>query len=80
LDVSWTVGTGRHAFSLTVDAPRGTSGAISVPTNGKRVQVRVDGHLVWDGSHGNGAQLDGTYVSMNVNSGHHAVTVSTIGH
>ena len=80
LGVSWIVGSGAHAFSLSVDAPAGTSGVIAVPTNGKPVQVRLDGHLVWDGSHGNGAQLDGTYVSMNVNSGHHAVTVSTIGH
>ncbi|MDQ1735150.1 MAG: hypothetical protein QOH56_1401 [Pseudonocardiales bacterium] len=80
LDVSWTVGTERHAFSLTVDAPRGTSGDISVPTNGKRVQVRVDGQLVWDGDHGHDAHSDGSYISLHSSSGHHSITVSTIGH
>jgi hypothetical protein len=80
LDVSWTVGSGAQAFSLTVDAPRATSGVISVPSNGQRVQVRADGHLVWDGSHGHGASSDGSYVSLTAASGHHTVTVSTIGH
>lgn len=79
LDVNWRVGKGRQAFSLTVEAPRGTSGVVSVPTNGKRVQVRLDGHLAWDGSHGHGATSDGSYVSLNVTSGHHTITVTTIG-
>lgn len=87
LDVSWAVGHERHTFTLTVDAPRGTSGEISVPiaaaggTSGLQgdVQVRLDGHLVWNGRRGHGATLSGSYVTLRGSSGHHTVTVTTIG-
>jgi Bacterial alpha-L-rhamnosidase C-terminal domain len=62
LDVSWAVGQGAAAFALTVDAPRGTSGDVSVPANG-RVQVLVDGQLAWNGSNGPGVQAADGYVT-----------------
>jgi hypothetical protein len=64
LRVGWT--NGKRHFALTIDAPRGTSGLVTVPTNGKAVRVLLDGHPV-----------RGTTVP--VRSGHHTVSVITIG-
>jgi hypothetical protein len=44
LKVSWT--NGKNVFALTIDAPRGTSGTITVPASGKRVQLIVNGRQV----------------------------------
>jgi hypothetical protein len=77
LDVSWTAGRGA-AFTLTVDAPRGTAGEVSVPASG-RIQVRADGRVVWNGSSGSGAQAAGGYVTLHVGPGHHTVVVRAIG-
>jgi hypothetical protein len=72
LRVSWAAGPGRLAFTLTVDAPRGTSGVVSVPTNGKPVRVRLDGRPLW-------IDPDGSYVTLTGVRGHHTITVATIG-
>ena len=72
LRVSWTAGTGRHAFTLTVDAPRGTSGVVSVPTNGQPVRVQLDGRTLR-------VEPDGSYVTLTGIRGHHTITVATIG-
>jgi hypothetical protein len=60
LRVDWT--NGAHVFALTIDAPRGTSGVVTVPTNGKAVRVLLDGRPVRD-------------TTLRVRSGHHTVTV-----
>ena len=66
LQVSWTAGSGKRAFTLTVDAPRGTSGVVTVPTYGKQVRVFLDGRTV-----------PGTTVSGL--RGHHTITVRAVG-
>ncbi|MBY8876314.1 alpha-L-rhamnosidase-related protein [Actinacidiphila acidipaludis] len=64
-----------QGFQLHATTPSGTSGRLAVPTRGKRVSVRLDGRLVWDGSHAvGGAHVtsDGQYVYMDgVRAGHH---------
>jgi hypothetical protein len=72
LQVNWTAGTGRHAFTLTVDAPRGTSGVVSVPTNGEPVRVQLDGRPLR-------VHPEGSYVTLTGVRGHHTITVATIG-
>jgi hypothetical protein len=72
LRVGWVAGP--RAFTLTVDAPPGTSGVVSVPTNGKPVRVLLDGRPLRDASHG-----DGSYVTLPGVSGHHLITVTTAG-
>ena len=47
----WTRGKGRRSFKLTVDAPRGTSGAVTVPLLGRRRAIAMDGRIVWTGRH-----------------------------
>ncbi len=69
LRVSWTAGSGRHLFTLTVDAPHGTSGTVSVPTAGHSVRVFLDGRHVR-------GHEDGTFTGL---TGHHTITVATIG-
>jgi hypothetical protein len=72
LRVGWTAGTGRHTFTLTVDAPPGTSGTVSVPTNGDPVRVLLDGRPLR-------GHEDGSYVTVTGVSGHHTLTVVPIG-
>nr|WP_222618412.1 alpha-L-rhamnosidase C-terminal domain-containing protein [Nakamurella sp. PAMC28650] len=81
LIVSWTVGSGRHAFDLAVDVPRGTAGKVSIPIVATD-QVRVDGRLVWDGRHPHvDVTLEGGYLTVaGVGPGHHTVNVSHGGH
>ncbi|MEV6635106.1 alpha-L-rhamnosidase C-terminal domain-containing protein [Actinoplanes sp. NPDC051470] len=66
LRVSWATGKGRVAFTLTVSAPRGTSGDVTVPTGGQAVKVFLDGRPV------PGATLRGL-------TGRHTITVTKIG-
>jgi len=63
LQVSWSTGGG-SVFALTVDAPRGTSGTITVPVGGA---VLLDGH-----------RADGT--TLHVGAGHHTVVVIAARH
>lgn len=57
LKVSWV--NGAHGFTLTIDAPRGTTGTVTLPANGT---IRLDGHRV------GGTALSGL-------KGHHVITV-----
>jgi hypothetical protein len=67
LYVSWT--STSSAFTLTLRAPDGTSGTVSVPAlNGGGV-VRVDGHVV-------DATPSGGYLTVPVGAGQHLVTVT----
>ena len=82
LQVSWNVGNGAQQFGLTLTAPKGTSGDVSVPVTGKAV-VRVDGRIVWNGtaaSAGSGATLQNGYVTLpGLRPGTHTVTVTAAG-
>ncbi|MEV0404102.1 discoidin domain-containing protein [Actinoallomurus sp. NPDC050550] len=78
LRVTWTQGHGA-VLTLAVTAPAGTSGDIAVPTGGKRVTVRVDGKVAWNG----GAALayratnDGGHITLHgVRAGSHTVQVT----
>ena len=80
LTVSWTTGGGSQRFSLTLTAPKGTSGTVSVPVSG-HASVRLDGRTVWNGTSaapGSGAVLKDGYVTLPaVPSGTHTVTVTS---
>jgi hypothetical protein len=74
LDVSWSQGQGRDAFTLTVSAPGGTTGDIAVPVGTARAEVRVDGRLAWAGA------TDRGYVTLpGIHPGIHTVTVRITG-
>ncbi|MFC1408948.1 alpha-L-rhamnosidase C-terminal domain-containing protein [Streptacidiphilus sp. N1-12] len=47
IDVRWTAQQPGHGFSLTVTAPRSTSGTIAVPVSGGNPVVTVNGRTVW---------------------------------
>ena len=81
LQVSWVRGSGAQQFSLTLTAPKGTSGDVAVPVTGT-VVVRVDGRTVWNGTRatGLGATLQDGYVTLHgVQPGTHTVTVTRAG-
>jgi len=74
IDASWSVRDG--AYSATLDAPKGTTGRVGVPTLGKQVSVRVDGRLVWDGSRAlvDGVTAEGGYVHVTgIGRGKHSI-------
>jgi hypothetical protein len=50
LDVSWRQGHGGQ-FSLRVSAPRGTTGAVTVPVASADAEVIVNGQVVWAAGH-----------------------------
>jgi alpha-L-rhamnosidase len=70
LAVKWGQDTQAHRFAMRIDAPRGTSGTIAVPTFGRQVSVRVNGRVVWNGGPvGGAAHLDGGYLDVPVAGG-----------
>ncbi|GAA2459152.1 alpha-L-rhamnosidase C-terminal domain-containing protein [Actinomadura vinacea] len=75
VDASWKVAKGTYSARLA--APRGTEGRAGVPTFGARVNVYVDGRLVWDGgrgkAHGYRAYSDGEYVYLRGLRGTHSI-------
>ena len=74
LDVSWR--RAGKSFSLTVSAPKGTSGTISVPTS-KGASVRIDGHAV---TRSYSATTTDGYVTLHgIGAGSHTVTVTAAG-
>jgi hypothetical protein len=82
LRVSWIQGHGQAAFTLAVTAPAGTSGDVAVPTGGKRVVVRVDGKVAWNGTGALAYQAteQGGYVTLHgVPAGSHTVTATVLG-
>lgn len=64
-------------FTLTADAPRGTTGRLAAPTGGKAVRVTLDGRTVWDGARAVGgarATSDGVHVFVDgVRAGRHTL-------
>jgi hypothetical protein len=79
ISASWRSSHG--AFTLSTDAPRGTTGDLAVPTSGHKVRVVLDGRTVWNGTRAvAGAQVtsDGVNVTVSgVRSGHHTLTAYT---
>ncbi|MFD0854733.1 alpha-L-rhamnosidase C-terminal domain-containing protein, partial [Actinomadura adrarensis] len=76
VNASWKVANGTYNARLT--APRGTVGRAGVPTFGSRVNVYLDGRLVWDGSkekaRGHKVYSDGEYVYVSGLRGAHTLT------
>jgi len=82
VNASWKVTKGTYRASL--EAPRGTEGRAGVPTFGSRVNVYVDGRLVWDGKKGKArgphhAYTDGEYVYVNGLRGDHDIESKPVG-
>ncbi|MEW2521129.1 alpha-L-rhamnosidase C-terminal domain-containing protein [Actinacidiphila alni] len=75
IGASWRI-DGR-GFTLSTDAPRGTTGRLAVPTGGAKVRVTLDGRTVWDGTKAVGharVSSDGRYVYVSgVGAGHHTL-------
>lgn len=79
LAVDWTRGSGSRQFSLTLTAPKGTTGDVDVPATGARATVTVDGRVAWDGSraHAFAATLkDGRVTLHGIPAGTHTITVA----
>ncbi|MCU1529519.1 MAG: alpha-L-rhamnosidase [Frondihabitans sp.] len=80
LAVKWSHNTKARTFAMNVQAPKGTSGTISVPTFGSRVDVVVNGHTVWSNGRAVGgknhlaATSDGAYVNVKVGSGSFSIS------
>ncbi|MEU6747134.1 hypothetical protein ABZ914_13040 [Spirillospora sp. NPDC046719] len=70
---SWKVAKG--AYTAKLKAPHAATGRAGVPTFGERIKVRVDGHLVWDGTRAlmQGVRSDGEYVYVDGLHGNHTI-------
>lgn len=75
IKVAWQRRDGRHSgFVMTVTAPRGTRGTVSVPVRGARHVIAMDGRVVWNGHKAVGgarAHRQGDHVTFDVGSGRH---------
>ncbi|MFV2173272.1 alpha-L-rhamnosidase C-terminal domain-containing protein [Actinomadura sp. LOL_016] len=74
VEASWNVS--KHGtFTARLDAPRHATGRVGVPTFGKRIEVRVDGRVVWDGrrARAHGVSSDGAYVYVEGLRGDHHI-------
>jgi hypothetical protein len=77
LDVRWTNQDG--TFSLTVRAPRGTSGTVAVPAGDGRVTVRAGHRTLWDGHRATvpGVRRDGDHIMVTgLGAGSHTLTAA----
>jgi hypothetical protein len=66
---------GGHGLTITIRAPRGTSGTVALPVSGAE-PVFIDGSLAWTGSRaaaGHASARDG-YVYLSGISGSHVIT------
>ncbi len=43
----WQIGARGSSFHLTVSAPHGTTGTVSIPELGRSITIAEDGHVVW---------------------------------
>ena len=70
----WVRGDGDRSFTLTVSAPAGTSGTVSVPLLGRSRTIAMDGTVVWqDGAPASGVtavQRDGAVEFSGVTGSH----------
>jgi hypothetical protein len=76
LYVEWA--RAHRAFTLTVRVPHGTSGSVSVPTDGQKAVVREGRQTLWDGRRAtaHGVTNEGAYVTVSgVGAGTHTFTV-----
>ncbi|KAL3427334.1 alpha-l-rhamnosidase [Phlyctema vagabunda] len=75
--VDWTSVGNHHNFALTVTAPMGSKGVISVPVLGGETPVFLDEQMIWDGvqTSEKDVTFDDGYVSFEVGGGEHTVTV-----
>jgi hypothetical protein len=65
IDASWT--QAGNTFTLTTNAPRGTTGTLSVPLSGDRELVTLDGIPVWLNGHAvGGARVQRTATGVSV--------------
>lgn len=71
IEVEWRKG---EEFSLAIDAPKGTRGRISVPVFSSGV-VYLNSDIVWEDAIGDGSLEDDGYFGVNVEGGHHVITV-----
>jgi alpha-L-rhamnosidase-like protein/F5/8 type C domain-containing protein len=80
LDVNWRQGSDQ--FSLSVTAPRGTSGDISVPVASPDAEVIVNGRIAWNDGSGRafGAVLADGYVTLRGVRGGSELNIVTIPH
>ncbi len=70
----WEVHRRQGDFRMTVEAPRGTRGTVSVPLLGTQRTIARNGRIVWERGHaanGSGARRDGSYVSLRQGPGRH---------
>jgi len=74
ITVGWEDGDG--GYRMSVKAPEGTTGEVSVPVDDKRAKVSLDGKVVYDGGSGDsGAVYKHEYVVFEVSGGEHTITV-----
>jgi alpha-L-rhamnosidase len=66
ITVDWGYRAESGEFALHIAAPRGTTGAIGVPTYGRKIEIRLNGRVVWNGTAGLAyhAHAGGTYVEL----------------
>ena len=80
MSVSWNNTQATGLFSLSVSAPAGTMGTVSVPVGNSSVSVYVDSTLAWKNTSMAYAATYETlaaagYVSVQIGSGKHTITV-----
>ncbi|OQR65597.1 alpha-L-rhamnosidase [Streptomyces maremycinicus] len=77
LTVDWT--STATSFTLTVDAPHGTRGVVSLPAGASRAVLRQEGRVVWDGRRAKSARVtrDGDRITVSgLGPGHHRFSVT----
>lgn len=75
IEVAWKRGRARR-FQLTVTAPRGTRGVVSVPRLGAKQTIALDGEIVWTGKEAvtrGAARRTGDGVQISIIPGRHTI-------
>lgn len=82
LAVKWS-NSAASQFAMHVQAPRGTSGIIAVPTFGHPIDIEVNGHKVWKNGRSvpgarsvTSATLAGDYVNLAVTAGTYDISAT----
>lgn len=78
----WRVGDNTSSFELTMSAPKGTSGTVSIPELGSSRLIAEDGKIVWAGGAPAGdvsaSEADGAVVFSNVSGAHTFAWVANV--